>query len=181
MPEEKAKKPRRSAAQLLSDRVKLSDMYLAGMGQGEIALALGVSVSTVSREIKTLHVKWVELSNINFDEAKARELAKIDRIEREAWAAWEASKQEGTWKTQSGGEGLIARATITKKSQTGDPQYMRLALDCVDKRCKLLGLVVQKVEHTGKDGEAIKVESKIDGLKELFQAMRLKERQNSIN
>lgn len=166
-----AKKPRgkRTKEQVLHDTAEISRLYRLGVLQTEIARQLELTNAMVSRTIDKLNQEWLKAAGVDFYAARARELADINYIEMEASEAWEASKKDERWTTKSGGEGLVARATITSKSQTGDPQYLKIMLDCVDKRCKLLGLVVQKVEHTGKDGGPI--ETKIDAFDKLFQMM----------
>ena len=37
--------------------------------------------------------QWLQSSLLDFDARKAQELARIDRVETEAWAAWEKSKR----------------------------------------------------------------------------------------
>lgn len=70
----------------------VSDMYLRGKLQREIAAFLGCSVANVSYDLKFIRDMWKEEMLNTYDEKIAEELARIDRIEREADAAWEKSK-----------------------------------------------------------------------------------------
>jgi hypothetical protein len=146
---------RRSAAQLARDRRKTADLYLQGWLQADIAGFLGISQSTVSNDLKALQAEWLRSALLDFDEAKAREIAKIDRLEREYWAAWERSRedaetvrQEGSRKGE-GGEGLppVDKVVKTRKGQAGDPRFLQGVQWCIDKRCKILGVdAPQKIE-----------------------------------
>jgi predicted transcriptional regulator len=125
---------RRSNGELARDRKLIAGMYLKGYTQSEIAIEVGLSQQTVSRDIKSLHKEWREDSLIDFDEAKARELGKMKR-----------------------GAGDKARGyremTNTVKGQVGDPRFLTIVDRCIDRRCKIFGLdAPQKRELTGKGG-----------------------------
>jgi len=145
---------RRTNKQIAADRVTISEYYLQGKPQREIAELMGFSIGVVNREIEAIRQAWAESPLINFNEAINRELARLDLIEREAWAAYERSKEPREIRTQSGGEGLPARATISRQNQNGDEKYLRIALECVDRRIKLLGLEKLSVDVTS-NGETV--------------------------
>lgn len=170
---------RRTQAQRLDDQTRIAELHLKGMSQIAIAKQLKMTEATVSRDMAAIRLRWQESPLLDYNEAVQRELEALNIIQVEAWAAWEASKEEETIKSQSGGEGLQARATITKRSRVGDDKYLKIALECIDKRAKLLGLYKQTIEHTGKDGQPIKVSATIDTMKDLFQMMRSRERNGS--
>ena len=119
-------------------------MYLQGWLQVDIADELGLDQSTISRDLQHLHKEWQQSALIDFDEAKAQELAKVDRLEREYWVAWkhsqkdtETMRQEGTKKGDSiEPEKLIKIA----KGQVGDPRFLNGVQWCINKRCEILGL-----------------------------------------
>jgi hypothetical protein len=137
---------RRSAAQLARDRRKTADLYLQGWLQADIAGFLGISQSTVSNDLKALQAEWLRSALLDFDEAKAREIAKVDRLEREYWAAWERSCEDAETTKQRGapGEepGKIKTASVerTVKGQAGDPRFLQGVQWCIDRRCKILGV-----------------------------------------
>jgi hypothetical protein len=137
---------RRSAAQLARDRRKTADLYLQGWLQADIAGFLGLSQSTVSNDLKALQGQWLRSALLDFDEAKAREVAKVDRLEREYWAAWERSCEDAETTKQRGapGEepGKIKTASVerTVKGQAGDPRFLQGVQWCIDRRCKILGV-----------------------------------------
>ena len=139
---------RRSTAQRARDRRKIADLYLQGWLQADIAGFLGVSPSTISNDLKALQGAWLQSTLMDFDEAKARELAKVDRLEREYWEAWihscedaETIRQEGNPKKDP------SRVIKTSKGQAGDPRFLQGVQWCIDKRCKIIGIdAPQKVE-----------------------------------
>ena len=80
---------RRSTAQIARDRRVISNLYMKGWLQSDIANELGISDATVSRDLRTLYKRWERSSLVDIDSKKAEELAKIDHLEREYWEAWE--------------------------------------------------------------------------------------------
>jgi len=136
---------RRSPAQLARDRRLISRLYFAGKLQIEIAEEVGVSQSTVSLDLKVLQRQWLESSLIDFDKAKARELAKIDNLELTYHAAWLRSCEDAETLTQKGklrtGEEKLqpAEATKTTKGQAGDPRFLQGIQWCIEKRIKIFG------------------------------------------
>jgi len=145
---------RRSTAQLTRDRRKIADLYLQGWIQADIAAELGISQQTISNDIAALQSDWLASALIDFNEAKAGELAKIDRLEREYWQAWERSCQDAETLTQKT-HGAIqkretedgqfvaerpAEVTKTAKGQAGDPRFLQGVQWCIERRCKILGV-----------------------------------------
>jgi hypothetical protein len=141
----------RSDSQATRDTVLISEMYLRHCSQWEIANKLGLDQSTVSRELKRLQTEWKERAAQNMNEAKTLELARIDALEREAMAAWEKSK--GSHREQlTRSRGLLdgkdkkvktvnaADMQIRQWESEGDPRYLAVALQCIERRCKILGV-----------------------------------------
>ena len=86
--------PIRNKMQRMFDMTALSSMYLRGVRQVDMAKELKVSVSTIERDLSKLRAQWEDASVYNFHSAKSEQLAKIDEIERAAWAAYESSRLE---------------------------------------------------------------------------------------
>ena len=145
---------RRSNGQLVRDRRRIADLYLQGWLQVDIADDLGISRATVTRDLQHLYKEWQESSLVDIDKAKARELAKVDRLEREYWQAWEHScedaetiRQEGTKKEDSIQPDKIVK---TAKGQAGDPRFLVGIQWCINKRCEIVGMdAAIKVEQSG--------------------------------
>lgn len=148
--------PKREPFQRDADFAIISAMYLQQSTQAEIAahfLALHntgkrpymLSQQTISNDLKEVQKRWRDSAALNMNEAKERELERIDVLEREYWQAWEASKKDATLTRQKGvkpkeGEIVPSEATIEKRGQTGNPAYLAGVQWCIEQRCKLLGI-----------------------------------------
>ena len=73
-------------------RQKVADLYLQGWTQARIGEHFGLNQKTISNDLTRIRQEWRESAIRDFDEAREIELRKLDRIEREAWAAWERSQ-----------------------------------------------------------------------------------------
>jgi hypothetical protein len=120
-------------------REQVADLYLQGKTQMEISEVVGVGQPTVSSDLKRIQAQWRESSVRDFDLARELELRKIDRIEREAWAAWERSKKPAQSATTSD-EPNQRRTRRHVKNQYGDPRFLEQVHKCVSARRALLGL-----------------------------------------
>lgn len=147
---------RRKASELARDRRKIAALYLRGYKQAEIAEEIGVDISTISRDLATMQDEWRAATLMDLDEAKRRELARVDGLELEYWEAWERSCEEAvktTTKRIQGAESARDEASVQKEQRLGDPRYLAGVQWCIERRCKLLGLdAPSKSEFTGKDG-----------------------------
>ena len=148
-------------------------MHLRGKYQYEIAKALGLSQGMICQDMKKIKARWQEKTTLAIDEAKAKELAKLDHLERQYWldwerylAAWEASKTERTKKRQRKGTTGAIDASIETEQRDGNPAFLDGMLRCKDgilrcqeRRCKLLGLdAPSRQELTGANGGPIQVD-----------------------
>ena len=148
---------RRDAAQLARDRRRIAEMYLHGVLQADIADELHIDQSTVSRDLKALQDEWRASSLVDINEAKSRELARIDELERTYWDGWQRSKEDAEIQrtratdTQRGGKRY--EAGTEKRGQVGDPRFLAGVGWCIERRCKLIGIdAPTKQEITGSDG-----------------------------
>ena len=66
-------------------------LYCEGLTQAKIADRLGLAPQTVSKDLQEIRSRWLQAMLQSFSEMKARELAKIDNLEREYWDAWRHS------------------------------------------------------------------------------------------
>lgn len=151
---------RRSKSQLVRDRRRIADLYLAGRTQIYIAEELDLSQSTISNDLQALQKEWRESALVDLDKAKAKELARIDRLERAYWREWEKSKKDKEVVIKKGVRGASGErneATKREEGQRGDPRYLSGVQWCIEQRCKILGIyAAAKHELTGKDGGPIK-------------------------
>jgi len=151
----------RTATKRAADRAVIADRYLRGERQADIAAALGLNQSTVSRDLAALQAEWMARSVEKLDARKAEELARIDALEREYWQAWEASKQPSTKSTQHAvrgdkGQPVPARAVTLTQAREGNPAYLAGVLSCIDRRCKILGIDAPEKRDITSNGETVK-------------------------
>jgi hypothetical protein len=126
---------------ILKRRRDVAVRYLHGETQYEIADAIGLDQSGVCRDLAWVHALWLEDSKLAHGERVARELARIDETERQAWAAWQRSQQIAeTTRTRKSLPGDSVMAEVTRQGQVGDAHYLEIVLKCTERRCKLLGL-----------------------------------------
>ena len=136
---------------ILARRQRVAGAYLHGQSQWEIAQEEGVDHSTVSRDLAAIRQDWRASAVMDLDAKFDEELAKLDEVEREAWAAWRESKT--TLHTHSreeiiGGRNDGATRTTEKRQQRcGDPAFLQIILQCLDRRCKLLQLQPAQKPH----------------------------------
>ncbi|MFA5378937.1 MAG: hypothetical protein WC455_24500 [Dehalococcoidia bacterium] len=165
---------RRTKAQREKDLERIAELYLHGWRQSDIAVDLDVTQQTISNDLQELYRRWQNRATTSIDAAKARELARIDELERTYWAEWVASKEERqsttTKRIQRPAEDkkdqlaqkpmtLRDEATIHKEGRLGDPRYLAGVQWCIERRCTILGINAPiKGELTGADGGPIQHE-----------------------
>src|SRR5215467_12116778 len=100
-------------------RQEVAALYLTGKYQTEIARLVGCSQQQVSHDLKAVQQQWLASSIRDFDAVKSEQLAKIDRIERAAWASFERSLQVREITTQEviDGETRTQKVTLRKEPQ----------------------------------------------------------------
>jgi predicted transcriptional regulator len=150
----------RSEAEQERDRRAISRLYLQGMYQADIAEKLGLSQPTVSRDIQLLIDEWKIERVYDINEAKARELAKVDNLELEYWEAWKRSLENAEKQVQKavkvGKAQQRQEAQKTIEGQSGNPAFLRGIEWCINKRCEILGIdAPQKIEGPGDNGEIV--------------------------
>jgi hypothetical protein len=152
--------PRHSEAEKLAiaqRRQRTAALYLRGRTQHEIALELDVNQGTVSRDLAALREEWKQSSLIDFDEARSRELARIDELERTYWEAWQRSCQDAetrTAETVRSDDGERTKAVKRVEGQSGSPAFLAGVERCIEMRTRLLGLNAPlKIAPTSPDGQ----------------------------
>ncbi len=156
----------RQSTELTLRRAKVMDLYLKGESQPAIARKLKLSQPTVSRDLEHCRDEWKQRA--------AESLARVDRLELEAWRAWERSvgthkkrvekseptvpvpEQESTDQPAAlAPVDAITEVTVTTEKLTGDPRYMERIAWCIDRRAKLLGLDAPKRVDVTSGGQPI--------------------------
>jgi predicted transcriptional regulator len=117
-------------------RATVAKLWTRRLTQEEIAAAVGVTRSTVSRDIKVLVAAWREEAVGDVTAMRARELADLDAMEREA-----------------------AMAASAKVSPQELARLLEVRLRVKDRRARLLGLdAPQRQEVTGRERGPIRHE-----------------------
>ncbi|HTU92495.1 MAG TPA: hypothetical protein VMF69_20610 [Gemmataceae bacterium] len=142
---------------ILERRRRVASLYLRGLSQWEIGRQLGFSQQCIAKDIAALEKEWLAAAVVDLDAAKAKELARIDRLERVAWRAWQRSCQRkeraSTRMEKKLNDDAQQGKTVTSKHtelRDGNPEYLKRVEWCINKRCELLKLnPPQRVEHGG--------------------------------
>ena len=162
--------PKRTDRDKEQDRVDIAALYVKGKSIREISKWIGenrhytLSRHQVCEDLKAIRQDWREQTQQSMDEWTDAQLAKLDRVEAEAWDAWDRSKLEAMKTRQSKGTDGTTTATVEKEGQTGDPRYLSAVLTVIERRSKLLGLdAPERRELSGPDGGPIQTAAaKID-------------------
>lgn len=205
---------KRTPIQIDRDRHEIAGLYLSGVPQHEIADKLNrrrlkefdeamkrgeqdpaipydLTRQMIGYDLDEIRKGWRGSALFDFNEAKGRELAKIDRVEQVAWAAWEgtlgfrdkeirqAIDIEVTV-TETPPEGFndddyprrwlkTAKVPGVKKTHKkervgllGDPRYLLIINQCIERRCKILGFDVPDPNGGAGAGEPKKLYGGID-------------------
>jgi hypothetical protein len=141
------------------DRRNISRLYLQGLCQADIAKELRLSQPTVSREIKLLIDEWRQERVYDINEAKARELAKVDNLELEYWEAWKRSQENAETEIKKSTKIAkdVARQEIQNKTegQVGDPRFLAGVQWCIERRCLILGVDAPKKTDITSGGQPL--------------------------
>lgn len=164
---EKARQFRRRTREAITERrAKVSDLYRQGLSQQKIAQTIGVDQGTISTDIHALIAEWGRTAGINISAHIATEFEKINKIEAESWAAYEASKGTKRWASASrrvmavkGEDGTVIPFESTTASAreehpaTGDERFLARISWCVSERIKLFSLIkAGQEEEKSKEG-----------------------------
>ena len=132
--------PKRTKFEREKDLLEISHLYLQGITQAEIGQSLDVTQQQICYDLKILRKRWLQSSVLNIDLAKAKELARIDHLEREYWVAWEKSKNPVKTKGQKKVDGQVIETTVQAETGTGDPRFLAGVQWCINKRCDIVGM-----------------------------------------
>jgi len=108
--------PKRQPFEIERDRAAITAMYLRGQTQQVIGEQLGLSRQQIGYDLGKIQEGWRTQTALALDEHKAKELAKLDLLERIHWESWVESKQ--------------------------DKGFLDGILRVIQQRCKILGLEV---------------------------------------
>lgn len=150
--------PPRHSKDLEAELAIVAELYLKGTPVKDIANAIGVTGARGSQLVTQIRERWCELYLQNFDQIYAEQLAKIDRLEAEYWAAWQRSLEiriKTVEVNATGGPGGGRSEDRTEKEDPrGVPAYLDGVMKCIEKRCQLLGLEPPRKLEVQTDGPA---------------------------
>ncbi len=148
-----------SQVKAASRRSKVATIYLRGTtNQYEILAQLGMEPSQqpiISQDLKELNRQWRQSGIRDIDAAKGMELDRIDLVEQTAWQSWESSKtvKQSTRAKRRSRAGQDDQPTVLsdeteekREQRDGDPRYLAIVLECVQKRIDILGLDMPVVD-----------------------------------
>lgn len=112
---------------------------------------------TVLNDLSSIEEEWKQSSVLDFNKAKAIQLARMEKIYDELWVAWEKSKTDAVSvikhrtkvevKPKKGKKAksrmLDDSEDIRREHQCGDPRYMKLLMENVQMQCDLFGISVK--------------------------------------
>jgi len=131
---------KRTSVERARDAREIAHLHLTEhLTRAEIAERLNARVGVrytlsprqVGYDLQKLSRAWRMAAHLDVNTAKQRELARLEVLEREHWLAWQK---------------------VSADKQTA-PKYLAGVLDCIRRRCAILGLDAPKrQELTGADG-----------------------------
>lgn len=162
----KTRKPpgynKRNAEQRQYDILFCSNLFLRGFSYREIQSQLNehlkereadytLSLPMVYYDLQQALIEWKRERFDNIDDYITQELKKLDKMEAEAWGAWEASKQgKSKTKTRNSKKPNKIDAEVNdpsyygyteeaEETSSGNPRFLDLLLNIQHRRAKLLG------------------------------------------
>lgn len=140
---------------------QMAELFFQRKTIAQMMVEMNLSKKSIENLRKQLTDVWIERAGARFDEAKAREMAEIDRLQLMYENAYELSKQKHQKQRkdsdyvdaktprgrQAAAEDLIDRVRrdkshavqVTEKPE-GDAKFLDGIMRCIDRRIKLLGL-----------------------------------------
>jgi hypothetical protein len=123
------------------------------MSDQQISERTGMKLSEVKRIRGNAEAILTADSLKNIDDARRSELYKLDMVEREAYEALQFSKNPeiiSEEREEEGGQfGDKTSRMKRMRYRTAEAAYMKVILECIDQRCKILGLhAAKKIDIT---------------------------------
>jgi transposase len=172
-------------AQRAARRREVAKQIRLGKSYAEIADTVGVSKSTVGRDMKRLREQWRTEAERDMGEHLSRRLAELKAIKREAFASWLESKEGPTReKVRTEGEGESVTSVdedgelntevavtdveeVTKtivRTAAGDPRHLKVMLRAEERIAEILGVA----EHSPSE-EGSRIDALVNTIQETAQ------------
>lgn len=140
----KRRRRSRTKVQREMDLAVLAEKVLKGWPKGTIAQYLEISPSQLSYDLKKLRERWKEEAIENTDAERQLMLRKLRLIEKEAWEAWERSRQPrkitASVKTAKGSAIDQFRHQQRSEERDGNVQFLKAVLDAIARQADILGI-----------------------------------------
>jgi predicted transcriptional regulator len=132
----------RTSSQKTARKEEIRRLLARRFTQAQIAEQLGVKQQAVSYWAQQIEADAQAAATDRVLEIRAT-LDSLAEVEREAWAAWERSKEAARIEQSERGVGpmgAVDKTRTTDKYQVGDSTYLNVILACTTQRRALLGL-----------------------------------------
>jgi len=155
------------------DLTLTADMYRQGYTQIEIAkaindrykergIAITVTRQTVGNDIRKLIKEWQEERIEDINEIKTIEIQKILMYQRESMKAWHRSygekiKYKNKTRLGEGDNGTFEESSEEKEELVGDPRFLKIAKECSDSICKIVGVFDKSIDSNDEEDEQINI------------------------
>jgi hypothetical protein len=149
-------------AQIRERERRVWDLLLQGLEGVEIARREGVDPAVISRIKTRVERRLVEETEGKAATFRARQIAEIRRVRREAWRGWEASCKPAaktTRRSTARGAGLVEASEI--KGQSGNPAFLATVFEGLRLEARLTG--TETAVHQRLDGK-LRVETNLVAL-----------------
>lgn len=166
--------------EVMERREKVADLYIQGHTQAAIGKQLGVVQSIICDDLAVIRKQWLNSTVRNFDLARAEQLLKLDRVESEAWEAWERSKKPGSTATISEGENNKKQSRRTIKQKDGDPRFLQIVGACIVQRRAILGLDLIPQAKEGEGDGPLTLDVRQARVLAIFDSLTVKPRNGRV-
>jgi len=159
--------PKIPRALVLEREKQVWHMRQRGATYERIAEELGITFGGVSKILQRLHQRYKDRHMDDIEACRMEQIGELQNIANEAWEAWIRSKgQKITIKKRArtkDGKMLPGEASEVKYESEGDTKYLQIYLKAKEDLRKIIGAdAPTKNDHTGKNGEPIKVQSVVE-------------------
>jgi hypothetical protein len=154
---------------VLARRADVAYLYCRGWPQHKIAAKYHVTRQQIGKDLAGIRAEWQRVMVREFDTYKAEQLAKLDAMEAEAWRGWRRSLRDAVKQTTKMGPApppeqkatrsadpdaaddplaeaaeppadmVVTEDQTVTEGQTGDPRFLQIIGDCIDKRLRVVG------------------------------------------
>ena len=139
----KPKEMRQLTFEMIIRRKKVCELWVKGKANWEIAKELDTDGTTVSYDIRWVQAQYLRFVLGDVTEHVAAQVARLDVLEQQVWAAWDKSFENEITITERTYIKSGHRETVTERKEKGrnpNAAYAAILLEINKERSKLLGL-----------------------------------------